>query len=113
MDTIIEKSPIIMDNKMYSLAFNSKPVVEINRMFRLNLEAGVEFKCIGIYSIENVSYDIQVSSIARQNLNGLKLRASVVITNNDTYNHLHDYKWVFYGIFVISTIYEIALPLHK
>lgn len=35
---------------------------------------------------------IQITSRRRQNLRGLRLKASMVVTNNDTLNHLSDYR---------------------
>lgn len=36
--------------------------------------------------------ETKVISRRRQNLRGINLKASIVITNNDTLNHLNDYR---------------------
>lgn len=39
--------------------------------------------------------DTPITSRRRSNLCGLKLNASMVITDNDTLNHLTDYRYIF------------------
>lgn len=39
---------------------------------------------------------LRILARSRQNLNGTLLRSSIVITNNDSVNHLHDYRYVKY-----------------
>lgn len=40
-----------------------------------------------------------ITSRRRQNLQGIQMRASMVVTNNDTLNHLTDYK---YGVHIFT-----------
>lgn len=92
MSTIFANIRVLMDSRIYLFIFDEESQVEVNMVYRLSMQTDLIFKYLGVYVIG--SSELKVNSLMRYNLNGLKLRASLVITNNDTLNHLHDYKWV-------------------
>ncbi|EAT33628.1 AAEL014087-PA [Aedes aegypti] len=65
-----------------------------NVVYRLSLATEVIDETFGFWNkgmIVNLQ-NIKQSSVRRRNLNGLKLRASVVVTHNETLKHLEDYR---------------------
>ncbi|XP_021695735.1 uncharacterized protein LOC5563739 [Aedes aegypti] len=66
----------------------------IKQVYRLSLTTEVIDETFGFWNkgmIVNLQ-NIKQSSVRRRNLNGLKLRGSVVVTHNETLKHLEDYR---------------------
>lgn len=66
----------------------------IQQIYRVDVSMPLILEHFG--NIENGQFTdgrrIQITSRRRQNLLGLHLKASMVVTNNDTLNHLSDYR---------------------
>ena len=65
-------------------------------VYRTSMESELIEEIYGKWSKENNSFTdlrlIKITSRRRQNLRRTNLKASMVITNNDTLNHLDDYQ---------------------
>lgn len=91
---VFEGAPILTDSKIYFLLSENKFLVKVQEVFRYVMESPLNFENFGYFegqSFHNLR-TLKVDSIRRKNLNGITLRASLVITNNDSINHLYDYK---------------------
>lgn len=66
----------------------------IHQIYRVDVSMPLILEPFG--NIENGQFidgrSKQITSQRRQNLLGLRLKASMVVTNNDTLNHLSDYR---------------------
>lgn len=66
----------------------------IQQIYRVDVSMPLILEPYG--NIENGQFiddrSVQITSRRRQNLLGLRLKASMVVTNNDTLNHLIDYR---------------------
>lgn len=73
----------------------------VKQIYRTNLMSSLSIEPIGIISMTDDFVDLrstQITSRRRQNLGAIHLAASMVVTNNDTLNHLSDYQFVFFWI---------------
>lgn len=66
----------------------------IHQIYRVDMSMPLIFETFGnIESGQFIDYrSTSITSRRRQNLCGLHLKASMVVTNNDTLNHLTDYR---------------------
>lgn len=66
----------------------------IHQIYRIDMSMSLIFEPFGnIESGQFTDYrSTSITSRRRQNLSGLHLKASMVVTNNDTMNHLTDYR---------------------
>lgn len=86
--------PILVDSNIFLVFAYGDSNIEINEVFRYSIEMDLVFEYFGFYITGNFSdkRDIKVNSIRRATNDNLKLRATLVVTNNDTFDHLYDYK---------------------
>lgn len=63
-------------------------------VYRTSMSQPLQLELFGIYSEQGFNaYDRDRTVVSRRkNLNGLELRACMVVTSNDTLNHLTDYR---------------------
>lgn len=68
----------------------------LRQLYRTGIDRPLVIECYGEIDIAEESFaDYRTTAITsrrRQNLQGLTLQASMVITNNDTLNHLSDHR---------------------
>lgn len=66
----------------------------LNAAYRTSMSQPLQLEMFGIYSGKKFhDYDRERTVVSRRkDLNGIELRASMVVTNNDTLNHLTDYR---------------------
>lgn len=87
--------PILPRSEIYFMEYkNQLDSFAIKEVYRTGLNRRALTSNIGNIT-SGIFYDIRNTSITsrrRQNLQGILLRASMVVTNNDTLNHLTDYK---------------------
>lgn len=88
--------PILPRSEIFFIACeDDSKLYGIKEVYRTSLDQPLLLENIG--TIFNVTFnDMRTSLITsrrRQDLRGVKLRASMVVTNNDTLNHLTDYQY--------------------
>lgn len=69
----------------------------IKQIYRTATDTPLTIEWMGTISNDNEFMDMRFTKITsrrRQNLDGIILRAAMVVTSNDTLNHLHDYRFV-------------------
>lgn len=91
----LENSPILPRSEIFYIYSDRLSEVHfIKQLYRAAMLEPIIIEMFGI--IANDSFiDQRVTSITsrrRQDLRGIKIEASMVITNNDTLNHLTDYR---------------------
>lgn len=71
--------------------------IHIKQIYRTAIDARLTIEWVGLVSNTNEFVDLRPTTIAsrrRQNLRGTHLTAAMVVTSNDTLNHLDDYRFV-------------------
>lgn len=95
---IFKEIPISIKSEIYYFKHDlSTTQFHIQQVYRAGLMTPLIFEEIGLI-VENIFIDYRETAIAsqrRQNLFGLNLNASMVVTNNETLLHLTDYRLVY------------------
>lgn len=93
---IFKRLPILPKSEIFYIFkhISANNNVRIDQIYRTGIDSPLVFEQFGIIANHRfIDYRrIQVTSKRRQNLLGLNLKASMVITNNDTLEHLSDYR---------------------
>ncbi|XP_055388086.1 ionotropic receptor 75a-like [Condylostylus longicornis] len=110
---ILNKLPILTNSEFYcvlktlsnkeetSLGANNRTekefefsIFQVIAVYKPALDKSLIFENLGIFAnnILFVQRKVKELSIRRRNLQQTKLRASLVVTNNDTFKHLEDYR---------------------
>lgn len=76
------------------IAANTTDFWIVEQIYRVDISMPLIQEQFGVIkNLEFIDYrSTSITSRRRQNLFGLHLRASMVVTNNDTLNHLSDYR---------------------
>ncbi|XP_055623767.1 glutamate receptor ionotropic, kainate glr-3-like [Toxorhynchites rutilus septentrionalis] len=86
---------VLISSDLYYLCTTQDPgEIFVKQAYRFSLETGLIDEIVGSWKqgTLNISRTNAVSSVRRQNLHHFKLRASLVITHNETIHHLEDYR---------------------
>lgn len=87
--------PILPSSEVFFFAKSDEEIF-IKQIYRVSAETSLIQEFYGKYLIKNDSYvDLRsqrVTSRRRRNLMGIQINASLVVTNNETLDHLHDYQ---------------------
>lgn len=86
-----------MESEIYHFTHDlSTAQFHIQQVYRTGLMTPLIFEEIG-FIVDDIFIDYRETAIVsrrRQNLFGLNLKASMVVTNNETLIHLTDYRFV-------------------
>ncbi|GAB0092588.1 Ionotropic glutamate receptor [Sergentomyia squamirostris] len=90
-----EDLPIFSSSEIFILISDDENIT-VKQVYRHFLESKVKEEVFGIYQVEERIFEDQrktgITSRRRQNVDRGLLRASLVITHNDSLNHLTDYR---------------------
>lgn len=88
--------PISLKSEIF-YCYRESERIHIKQIYRTSIDAPLTIEGIGTVSNTNKFVDLRptkITSKRRQNLGGINLTAAMVVTSNDTLNHLDDYRFV-------------------
>lgn len=91
----LDKLPILPKSEIFYLNFETGTNdIQIQQIYRIGISTPLIFESFGFIRNDQFidSRSSTITSRRRINLHGFNFRASMVITSNDTLNHLTDYR---------------------